>query len=542
MALAMLAETRLAVAQSAAVFDDFDYQTTAWVDDDGLDPSRNAGSLFGWNAWARSADGATPPEADRLWYRGFGWWEPAYDQPDHVAIVDADTVAGVERGGLLLLAPAGYTVPERGRAGAEVLSGFTARHGSWAARINFSDLDDVRALKQSFWTISNYVAIVRRPDGTLGKAWSETDHELNNWFHTVWKSAGRSAPTIAERYVSDEGSVFDGTGFIEGGRNQAVPMRGPEEPGGRSLPPYHCKLVRNGDEIYSLAPASCADLITGTHPRMVYGIPVLDRDIAVDLLIRHDGTAIAFELQANWIATSPDGTSTDTYRLLMASAPYAPTSPADAGIPSQRMTARFSQLGSTAIRQDVNFGERPLLRDHPMVVDWFYYSPDASLTLDDIADHVAQIRASGIPRLNTLGRSLSQPYTEPGDVATWPYLRAEHPAAVILDGPPHADANATLPIVGHYADRHGEVRLVWRTREGDGRGAFSDWRVLQEDAWFRHDVTFPDAETPVFEVELHAGEYPIWGDWTQPPTSYVGHVLTYAWDVDARRFALTGER
>ncbi len=521
------------------VFDDFTYDPAEWADDRGLDSLFNAGSLFGWNVWERSLDGSRAPYTDRLWYRGFAWTEPPLERSDLIQAVPGAQAAGIEHGGLLLMAAAGYAGNEGGRADPEVNSGFAARHGTWAASINFSDLDDVRGLMQSFWTIGHYVAIVPGQNGGLKKAWSEVDHEFNNWFHTLWTRDPDRGPTLGEQYLSDRGSVFVATGYLEGGHSQVVPLRAPAVPDAEELADEQCALFRNEAEAYRLSPASCARLIAGAHPTMVYGLPVLDRDITVDLLIRHDEAALMFELQAAWQAATPDGTGTDTYRLLMASKPYTPA--AAEPFPSQPMTARFSQY-VTRGAHGTEFGDRPLMRDHPMVVDWFYYSPDATLDLDAVAAHVGEIRSRGVRRLNTLGGPLHRPYTEPGGIAEWPHMKAEHDAAVFLEGPAEAEAGAKAVFLGHYADRQSELRLVWRTRRRDRAGAFSDWATVAEDAWFRHSVAFPEAGTPAFEVQLQAGEYPVWGDWTQPPEAYVSRTLTYAWDRSARRFRLAGSR
>ncbi len=456
-------------------------------------------------------------------------------------MVPAAEHAGVERGGLLLDAPAGYAATERG-GNAEVLSGLSARHGTWAARINFSDVQDVRGLMQSFWTMSNYVAVVRRPDGTLAKAWTEVDHEFNNWFHFLWTRDPTPGGTVATQYLSDGGSVFDATGYFEGGPSQSVPLQGPAEPGGEALPPYHCKLARNEAEVFPASPRLPAPRSSPARtPGWSTVTPCSDRDLGVNLLIRHDGKAIVFELQAAWEAASPDGTETDRYRLLMASQPYAPASPEDTGLPSQTMTARFSQYVTGGTLQGLRFEDRPLMRDHPMVVDWFYYSPDTTLDLDAVEAHVAQIRARGVTRLNTTDLPLHRPYTKPGGIPTWPHMQAEHDPAVFLEGPDTVAPGETVPIVGHYANRQGELRLVWRVREGRGSG-FSGWRVVAEDVWFRHPISFPAAGADAFEVQLQAGEYPLPGDWTQPPEAYVSRTLTYAWDRTARRFRLAGSR
>jgi hypothetical protein len=206
------------------------------------------------------------------------------------------------------------------------------------------------------------------------------------------------------------------------------------------------------------------------------------------------------------------------------------------------MRTHFSQYVMVFNRADVEFGDRPLLRDHPMVVDWFYYSPDATLDLRTVGAHVARIRRSGVPRLNTLGRTLHRPYTKPDGLATWPYMAADHPPAVYLDGPETIAARGEASFVGHYAERHGELRLVWRTRHLDRVGAPAPWRVVAEDVWFRQAIPFPEAGTPGFEVQLQAGEYPAWGDWTQPPTRYVERTLVYTWDARTRRFRRTGSR
>ena len=515
----------------AVVFDDFAYASAAWQADGGADPAHNAGSLFGWNAWHTALDGAaTVP--DRLWYRGYSWVEPFIADTLYGVVLESAT-PGTTRGAAVLRAPAGYTgPPDGGPAQVEINAGFMARQGTWAARVNFSDLRDVRGMMQSFWAMSMNTAVVRS-GGRMEKQRSEIDHELHNWFHFGWRRAEDRDRGYAGSYASDQGGVFDETGYYEAGETHIAPMTGPPGPDGRrGEDEYHCTVVRNARTTLRLSPATCAALMMGQGPLLAYGLPVLTGDLAVDLLMANADGAARFALRAAWTAPSPDGTETDRYLLRMEAPPHAP------GL-SQPMSARFSQYVMTRLHRDVDSGDRPLLRDHDFLVDWFYYSPDADLDLAEIDRHVGAIRAAGVPRLNTLGRPVHRPAVTTAGAFEW-----DEPAAAYINrAPERVGPGETARFEGSYAHRPGDIRATWTVRERRRGQARSRVTEARRDAWLRTDLEFPSAprgsggvESVVvgLEIEEYAPEaYRL--DWEPMSGARASRAVEYRWDGRAWR-------
>ena len=508
------------------MFDDFTYGSTQWVSDSGTNTTLNSGSLFGWNVWSTSI-GSGSTTRDRLWYRSFTWFERSVPA-QYFMRSSGSQISGTEYGSVTLRAPAGYTGPVDSQI--EILSGFLAREGTWAARINFSDLDDVRSMAQSFWTHGAYSAVAINPDDSnLRKYQSEMDHEFNNWFHHGWTTctkAGVSCPggsELGSSYFSDNGGVHVATGYFEGPGNEGlheVPMFGHPWPDGVVLPENHCKLIRNGSqEYYRLSPASCSSIIEGDAPRLIYGRPVLDEDIAVDLLISNQEGKTLFQIQASWWATQPDGSGQDYYYFHMGSE----VGGGGPGV-SQPMAAKFSQyLWDGA--HGVEFDGRPLLRTHDMVLDWFYFSPNPDLNLNDIGSQVSSIRSAGVRRLNTTGRPLHRPYTNG--------VPDQSPAVYINHAPSAVGSFETANFVGSYAHRAADLRLLWQYRYQYSDGTRSAWST-KADRWFRESISFPQGgAVQQVEVRLRVGEYgptAFENNWLPKPSSYVSQVVTYGWN------------
>ena len=524
-----------AVAQplpDGVVFDDFSYDSSRWAPDDGLNDQRNRGSLFGWNAWRTSLT-STATVPDRLWYRGYSWSEPSVPSA-LFDVASPSSLPGTAHGAAVLRAPAGYAGPD-GHAQAEIHTGFLAREGAWAARVNFSDLRDVRGLMQSFWAMSMYTPIVRLADGTMEKQRSEIDHEFNNWFHIGWLRGSDGGNSYETQYDSDQGGVFDDAGFYEGGVTHIVPMRGPAGPDGRSADRDHaCTVVRNETVTLRLSPATCADLLQGAGPMLVYGIPVLTDDLAVDLLMVNASGLAHFEVRAAWQAPSPDGTSVDRYVLRLVSAPTPPGT-------SQPMAARLSQYVTGGTHGPIRFGDRPLLRDHDFRVDWFFYSPDATLDLDRISLHVGRIRRASVRRLNTLGRSVHRPATRQGNQQTWD----ESPTAFINDMPARILPGTSPRFAGSYSHRTGDLRVTWTLRYARAGRSQAEPVVEHRHAWLQTTVPFPHPgevrvlagqTTQEVTLELEIQEYhpnAFSEGWNRLTEAKATRSLQYRWDGSA---------
>ncbi|MEO1479044.1 MAG: hypothetical protein AAFV01_10745 [Bacteroidota bacterium] len=357
------------------LFDDFTYMSTAWS----LDARKQErGSLYGPNAW-RVGQAPSDTVAERAWYRAY--WREMNDFYDSTAVEVAD-------GRLRIEARAGtYAAAQRHP---QVASGFTAVTGTWAARVRFSDLGAVPFyttgrhqgwpevdIMQSFWTLSPYR--VRKGDGW---AWSEMDHEFNNWF-----GRARRTERGARLYVD--------TGFFENGMAYPFGMKGA---GGDA---YTCTRTRGG-QTEQLRPTACAAAL----------LPNGDRPAPfVTLLIQHDGSGVRFALRLDGSTEDEpieEGRIEDG-RIEMVSERLAET------VPSQPMMAMFSMYLKDHEEAPVFDLDTPQAMD----VDWFFYAEDI-VDLDTVTDHIATIRDAEVTRLNTLGRPAAFPYVACDTRQPWP--------------------------------------------------------------------------------------------------------------------------
>ncbi|MEO1077407.1 MAG: hypothetical protein AAFX41_15790, partial [Bacteroidota bacterium] len=363
----------------------------------------------------------------------------------------------------------------------QVASGFTAVTGTWAARVRFSDLGAVPFyttgrhqgwpevdIMQSFWTLSPYR--VRKGDGW---AWSEMDHEFNNWF-----GRARRTERGARLYVD--------TGFFENGMAYPFGMKGA---GGDA---YTCTRTRGG-QTEQLRPTACAAAL----------LPNGDRPAPfVTLLIQHDGSGVRFALRLDGSTEDEpieEGRIEDG-RIEMVSERLAET------VPSQPMMAMFSMYLKDHEEAPVFDLDTPQAMD----VDWFFYAEDI-VDLDTVTDHIATIRDAEVTRLNTLGRPAAFPYVacdtfQPWpdwETCPWPRIASPKPEFDLrLYAPPTLSAGclregATWIVRPPLRATTYEVR--WRSRYHYRDRAPSRWHRTDE-VGFRYQLPRPSGAP--FYVEL----------------------------------------
>lgn len=122
------------------IFDDFKYTTSTWcseINDTCTGDHPPAGSVFGENAW----DTPSGVQNQRAWYQ-YLWQEQS--NVDAGTSINFNTVTSNNNGHMTFSAAGQFdgheyenppTIPQ------QVISGFTATRGTWAARVNFGDLE-----------------------------------------------------------------------------------------------------------------------------------------------------------------------------------------------------------------------------------------------------------------------------------------------------------------------------------------------------------------------------------------------------------------
>lgn len=418
-AAAVPAAGQTARALPPLVFDDLGYAAAEWSSQ--RDRAASERSVFGLNPWCDGLACADTVMA-RTWYR-YLWRERGFDVSDPLARIEPDTSG---TGGLTFALLAGA---HEGRWPHQLASGFSARTGVWAARVDFSALpDDGTRMIQAFWLVGSHQA-VKPPD--LGpyrgasKGRFEVDFEFTNWF-------GRAEGT----------DVYLSTGIYENAeQGTSVPLRA-----GAGAAPYSCALTERSGRTRTASPAECAQFLTADG-------------VWATLLFRSDGEAAQFEI----LAQGPAG------------ALRAVSDVEQGSVPTQTMVTMISQHFN-GTRATPNRGR--LSRDHRFTVDWVYWSPEADRSLSDVRADVAQIQAARVDgrrvrRLRTAPVRLHRPYTDaPGQ----PFgLRPDTPLAVRVAGPEQLDVLRRGTFVAQLDEFVGTFRIEWSRRPVSRDGTVGAW-------------------------------------------------------------------
>ena len=462
LALAWLALSPPALAQSDAhafpddgvVFDDFVYDSVALpYEGSGYairfrPPETGEQPLYGANVWC--LDVACERRAtSRFWYR-YLWPERSF------AVTDPKTRLDPEPGGdgaLTFVHEAGEHPP--GGFPQQIASGFTARTGVWAAEVTFSALPDstVPQVAQSFWTVSPHQTLTGAEGPPYANEASdrmrtEVDFEWNNWF------GGGPTP----HYLAT--GAFE----VTDADPKAIPMSASGEPGDT---PYSCRYRPPGGAAAVLPPAACVRLLRD-------GIPGVGR-VPVSLLLRVDDRAVRFELLSRgWGG-----------ELSMTSPVRRDT------VPSQEVMAAFSQYLWTD--EPVTFSREERYR-----VDWFYYTPDATRSHEDVLADVASLRrraADATPerplgrRVSTVRRrgrplDLSRPYAVVDEGAA---LRPTIGRTLEIAWPRRFTPGRPATVLARLGRLQDTYRVEWAVRR-----AGQAWRSLGGTHGHRLVVRMPD--------------------------------------------------
>lgn len=154
-------------AEEAVLFDDFFYMTAR---------KDHANSIFSNNLWNVSDGVRGKTREERAWY-WYNWYEPGYD-----GAAISRYITFPEPGRMRITMPAGTGPADFAPA---VMSGFTFRDGTVAARVRFGRLEPGIHLQQAFWTVS---PLTWSEDPESPQHRTEMDIEWNNWFAgTGWE-------------------------------------------------------------------------------------------------------------------------------------------------------------------------------------------------------------------------------------------------------------------------------------------------------------------------------------------------------------------
>ena len=415
------------------VFDDLAYASTEWRETllaDGPggafrpDADGPPGSLYGPNRWA-TADGETTA---RAWYR-YGWQEST--------VADFDGTLAPAPWGLRFTIPPGTyradgcpnpAAPERTLNPQQIVTGFAARRGTWAARVRLGALPpkDSAAVIQAFWLVGPYGARVATGGG-VQKAWNEIDHEFNNAF------LGRA-----------QAFDYDATGYRTGTEARPwlmyAPALGGAPAGDRRLDgqALTCTVVSADGRGRREAPAACAELLTGAADGAAPW---------VTLVMRVADAGVAFSLDAELA---------DGARLAMASDVSSPPS----ALPlSMLLSQHFFPPTAPWTCDDTGVLADPMTLD----ADWVYYAADPAAPTARIARDVAALRARGVPRASTVrGLRLERPARPlAGTAAEYGFGSRTTPLSVAVVAPPGAAPGDTVRVEARLPERGGTYRFAW---------------------------------------------------------------------------------
>lgn len=434
----LLALALLAGAVSAqplpegVLFDDFTYDSAEWVPTLLADREAGAvpGSLFGLNEWVVSPFGRT--ETRRLWYR-YQWQESSSVPPERQLEVTTTGLRFTAGPGAHLAdgCPDGeHTISPQ-----QVTTGFTARRGTWAARVRLGALPnpDHASMIHAFWLMGPSAGLVHTSSEDI-RVTNEIDHEWNNRFF--------GAPQ-AHDYISTGAA----RGTPEGHRK--APMASPD-----ALAPigigydvvtdaaWTCSLSRHGRQ-QTLQASACASLLRGDAvPSLeitadsvwsTLFFEVTDHGIRFELLAEVGGGILEMRSQS---LTPP--TQLPLFALLSQHL-YPSPNPA-------------SCEDRADIRQPVTFD-----------VDWFFYTEDPAFERDTVFRTVAEIQEAGVPRLVTIpGARLERPDRPVvGWADRWGFGSRTTPIEVTLEAPREMAPGDTTTVLALPPERHGTFRYTW---------------------------------------------------------------------------------
>lgn len=392
-----------------AFFDDFEYASARTTGSVAQAPE---GDLFGTNVWHTRGG----KEQTRAWYR---YNRDDLPLPGSITFDSPSTIS--------MRLPEGLTSEDFDRSSI-IHAGFTSRDGTYVWRVQLSEQRPGQRLRQSIWTMSGNAYAFDQP-GPNGETrlmfWSELDFENENHFQgerrngvfipdyvtrmSVGNHYGRLWSPEGSRRLGSEGT----TGWMEG----------------RGI------LVRNG-------------MARGEAARDALLIPSW-AGVWLYLIIHVDA-----EAQTVTYRMAPDR-QVETLTALQDVAFTA----GSAFYPLQRMFPAFSLHWVEP--------EGLLRQTLSLESDWFYYSPVADLSVEDVREQVQHLRQRDLVRLNTT------------DLPTFQDYAPSHPIQPAIQGPHQvacgAQASWTIDV-----QRLGRYFITYRYRFLRTDGSYGSWKNIFE--------------------------------------------------------------
>ncbi|GAB5519090.1 MAG: hypothetical protein RhofKO_13410 [Rhodothermales bacterium] len=395
------------------VFDDLRYAPQLYTGRPDLPGA--AGTLFGENTWNGGL-------SERAW--NFHHLDNACTLADHTSIEVTDTGEVVFR-----IEPHDQPTDvayDCNQINPDIVFGLMERTGTWAVRVKLTDLEPLTPFTETFWLHSAHQA-----QANDEKYWVEVNYEWQNWFslksydadvtNDRWwgswewpKVMGYAEnapvlPTQRKTYMSTAARVYEwnSSPFSLIGSEGGAPLRNP--------------LLANTDAnnftCYRSSGVFARENLDG--PACMRAITASPNQYAI-LLFRYDGRTLTYSLAL----PNPNGAGglrMDRQLTI--------------GRHFQRM---LPIIGSKVAVVSPN-------RTAEMVLDWYFYSPNATLDVNQVLRLTRSFQAQGITRLNTTGRSLVAPDPTPwtADILP-PTPSAGNPLEFVVQPTPRGANNHTV--------------------------------------------------------------------------------------------------
>ncbi len=475
-------QTDASIPDYQVIFDDFRYASTGYPDPPGDT------NLFGENVWL-DRDGNAGYTGRAWFYYNWRWQEnQGRIHPDGAFEINPAWPYSVK-----LSAIDGYTrdTSIRTNVPVQIESGFIFNKGTWVINVKLADLESIRYFTQAFWIIS---PVATTPAFGDIRSWVEFNHEWQNWFSVnyspringsldlltddIWAANNdwvmrqgytgnvfetEELPSARHRtYMANGLRMFERnalsleTGETAGG----VSMRNPLQPASDA---FSCYRSTKGNITHIDDPAVCM----GALQKDLNG----DVQPWVQLMIQYDGKEVVYSA----LATT-------------------------AGIGYTHMESRAT-LNQTALPLKVNLGIHTpnssiaLLpgEETAMEIDWFYYSPNATLKPSDVNDDVAAFRERNWDRVNLESVALHSPPAKP-----WQIVDLKNPDS----DDPHWLVTPTM------RESNG-IQIQWNYRTKSSTDSFfSEWTGWKNGGFTLDVQPRPDEiELDVRVIDRHATDY-----------------------------------
>ncbi len=465
------------------IFDDFSYESTDWCSEvngkcqafSGNSPPE--GSIFGRNIWHTSTTGST--DSSRAWYH-YLWQEHNIEGSGtsyNTTSFGIDSLSSSSNYYLVIKADVDTHATNTAR---QVISGFTAQRGTWAARVNFGDLEpaDVANLIQGFWTLS--IAQGQASDNSF--RWNEIDFEWNSHFNGM-----------AQEYPY----LFTGHTSGDVGQTSVItpePLYGPAWPDPDGDPvdardyDWSCRFIwGNHVDTRQLTGSECSDILLQetVHGRTPEGDP------SITLFLRVTDTYLEYEISSyGWGGT------------------IVAQSHRSNRVPNLPMASLFSQYIKPVTGNNGSEIASRITEEEEFSIDWFYYSPNTDIGINNVQQHVNFLRTTvGTPRINTTDIELERPYAHlPGSVNQ--ALRdSGRTTSLSLDfshNPTIMDEGITDTLIALPPLRRGFFQYSWSYREVTELESLQSWIPLSSiHGGWEAPFTFPlNTDAVVVRVTL----------------------------------------